>query len=265
VSEGVSTFLNVGKAGTEYIFLLLNFRPNGPKQAEIFDQLINQFGADLETKGRVIRAYAHKFHNVLSEVLDKPWPDDTAKKIEESTGPFLVIIDQDFTRFDPRTHDWAIEWFSSSLDPERNLRQIFTKIVRLVRSGGDVFGISDGDQVNSLEQVNDPATVDIGQVSVADEGELIAQARNDTSSSSPSPMPRRENGNDEKAPENAEADHLINDKEVARLTAMSLSWVRKERHLRNNGKAHVFNIDPVMVGTSPRYKISEVSAWIKAR
>lgn len=55
---------------------------------------------------------------------------------------------------------------------------------------------------------------------------------------------------------------LICDKEVARLIGMSPSWVRVQRWKRRSEQEHVFNIDPVMIGTSPRYRIEQIEAWI---
>ena len=57
--------------------------------------------------------------------------------------------------------------------------------------------------------------------------------------------------------------HLICDKELASWMAMSGSWVRVERHKRRNGLPHTLNIDPVMIGSSPRYRVEDVEAFIK--
>ena len=57
---------------------------------------------------------------------------------------------------------------------------------------------------------------------------------------------------------------LIGDGEVAELLSMSRSWVRKQRFLRRRGLDHNFKIDPVMIGSSPRYPLEDVEAWIAA-
>ena len=56
---------------------------------------------------------------------------------------------------------------------------------------------------------------------------------------------------------------LIRDKELASRMAMSGSWVRGERHKRRKGLPHTLNIDPVMIGSSPRYRIEDVEAFIE--
>lgn len=57
---------------------------------------------------------------------------------------------------------------------------------------------------------------------------------------------------------------FLSDIEVAKLLKMSRSWVRQQRYLRLHGKEHVLDIDPVYVGTSPRYRASEVINWTEA-
>lgn len=53
------------------------------------------------------------------------------------------------------------------------------------------------------------------------------------------------------------------DKEIASELRMSVSWVRKQRWLRRRGEEHVFTLDPVMIGKTPRYRHSDVQSWIE--
>ena len=55
---------------------------------------------------------------------------------------------------------------------------------------------------------------------------------------------------------------LVKDREVAEMTSMSQSWVRQERFRRRKGLHHVLNIDPVMIGNSPRYRIEDLEAFL---
>jgi predicted DNA-binding transcriptional regulator AlpA len=54
---------------------------------------------------------------------------------------------------------------------------------------------------------------------------------------------------------------LLRDADIAELLGMSKSWVRKQRMLRRHGADHVLAIDPVMIGSAPRYWWAEVQAW----
>jgi hypothetical protein len=56
--------------------------------------------------------------------------------------------------------------------------------------------------------------------------------------------------------------NLINDASFASMLSMSTSWIRGERSKRLKGKDHTLEIDPVMIGSSPRYLISDVEAFI---
>jgi len=56
--------------------------------------------------------------------------------------------------------------------------------------------------------------------------------------------------------------YLLNDQAIAKAASMSPSWVRVQRHLRKRGKPHTLTIDPVMIGSSPRYRTKDVEAWI---
>ena len=55
---------------------------------------------------------------------------------------------------------------------------------------------------------------------------------------------------------------LMNDYSIAEMLSMSVSWVRKQRWLRRGGQPHVLTIDPIMIGSAPRYRVSDVEAWL---
>lgn len=55
---------------------------------------------------------------------------------------------------------------------------------------------------------------------------------------------------------------LISDADIADMLGMSRSWVRKERLNRRRALPHTLIIDPVMIGSAPRYRRSEVMDWV---
>ena len=57
---------------------------------------------------------------------------------------------------------------------------------------------------------------------------------------------------------------LINDREVSKLLCMSSGWVRNQRHRRRHGEEHSLTIDPVMIGSSPRYRLDDLMDWIES-
>ncbi|HJT43945.1 MAG TPA: hypothetical protein VJ750_10640 [Rhizomicrobium sp.] len=58
-----------------------------------------------------------------------------------------------------------------------------------------------------------------------------------------------------------EEPELITDKDIARRAGFSPEWVRLQRHHRRHGRPHVLDIDPVIVGSKPRYLAEDVNAW----
>jgi hypothetical protein len=60
-------------------------------------------------------------------------------------------------------------------------------------------------------------------------------------------------------------DPLWSDRDLASFLRMSGSWVRKQRMLRRAGEPHVLTVDPIMVGSSPRYRVSAIAAWLEAQ
>lgn len=66
-----------------------------------------------------------------------------------------------------------------------------------------------------------------------------------------------------KPSENTKHDDLfVSDKRIAEMLSVTPSWVRKQRSLRLNKQEHVLTIDPIYVGSSPRYETEEVLKWI---
>ncbi len=58
---------------------------------------------------------------------------------------------------------------------------------------------------------------------------------------------------------------LVDDAYIAKRISMSPGWVRKQRFNRRHGLPHVFDIDPVMIGSAPRYRLEDVLAWISSQ
>ena len=61
------------------------------------------------------------------------------------------------------------------------------------------------------------------------------------------------------------AGSLYSDADLALLIRMSRSWIRKERMRRRAGLPHHLTVDAVMIGSSPRYRVSDIEAWLEAQ
>lgn len=58
---------------------------------------------------------------------------------------------------------------------------------------------------------------------------------------------------------------LCSDSDLASLLRISRSWVRKQRMYRRAGLTHALTIDPIMIGSRPRYRLADVEAWLEAQ
>ena len=63
--------------------------------------------------------------------------------------------------------------------------------------------------------------------------------------------------------ENVAIHEFASDKRIAERLDLSASWVRKQRWLRRHGHEHTLDIDPVMIGGSPRYRLSDIQNWVE--
>lgn len=56
---------------------------------------------------------------------------------------------------------------------------------------------------------------------------------------------------------------FFKDKDIAHLLSVSPQSIRVQRYNRRHGKDHYLTIDPVMIGSSPRYAWEDVAALIE--
>lgn len=61
------------------------------------------------------------------------------------------------------------------------------------------------------------------------------------------------------------AKRLLTDRDVADRLAVSPNTIRTQRHLRLTGKPHWFILDPIMIGSCPRYDLEEFEEWLASR
>jgi hypothetical protein len=55
---------------------------------------------------------------------------------------------------------------------------------------------------------------------------------------------------------------LIDDEQIARKLCVSRQWVRGQRFKKRHDLPHVLNIEPVMIGSLPRYRAEDFDQWI---
>lgn len=55
---------------------------------------------------------------------------------------------------------------------------------------------------------------------------------------------------------------FLNDRDVATILNVSPNTIRVQRHYRLHGKDHYLKIDPVRIGSLPRYRREDVAALV---
>jgi len=266
MAEGVTSFLDVTKRGAQYLFVLVNFRPIDVDEETTLDRTINQFGADLEKLGRVVRAHPHRFHETYNEVRAKAWPEELAAQMDSYADPFILVIDQDFAEFEPQHHSWVIRWFDRSPSFIPDLQDMFSVSARKLRDGENV--ISHLKAAVQFENVTPVGPITELEVEESDQLAEFSKGQGDPTpapqAASTQPMAKKGGPRDDSADE-IDLNKLINDAEVARLTSMSKPWVRQQRKKLRDGETHIFDVQPVMIGDSPRYRLADVLDWIKSQ
>jgi hypothetical protein len=101
---------------------------------------LDAFGADLGTSDQVIESYKSNEVQTFHEVQGKNWPIAFRKQLSADVDPCMLVIAQDFDRFDPSNDPWAAVWFSQLAAYAQDLPRLFHKLAVLSRSGEDVFG-----------------------------------------------------------------------------------------------------------------------------
>lgn len=56
---------------------------------------------------------------------------------------------------------------------------------------------------------------------------------------------------------------FYSDRDIAKMLKVSPSWVRGQRFNRRHGRDHCLDVDPVMVGSLPRYAPEAIEDWVE--
>ena len=58
---------------------------------------------------------------------------------------------------------------------------------------------------------------------------------------------------------------FVDDAWLAQRVSMSVATIRAQRFKRRHEIPHWLDIDPVMIGSKPRWRLSDAEAWLKRR
>jgi len=57
---------------------------------------------------------------------------------------------------------------------------------------------------------------------------------------------------------------FVSDLWLAQQLHVARSTIRVQRHLRQNGKPHWLELDPIYIGSIPRYRTQDAMAWLRS-
>ena len=58
---------------------------------------------------------------------------------------------------------------------------------------------------------------------------------------------------------------FVDDQWIAERIGMKVSTIRSQRFKRRHGLPHWLDLDPVMIGSKPRYRLSSALEWLQGR
>jgi hypothetical protein len=136
--EAVVEFATVTLRERSYLFFVVSRRPfEDSEEEQRLEKDLRQFGRHLGREGAVIRTYPEEARSARQDVLRRRWPQDVRAKIEQTKEPFLMVINRDYSEFDPESDPWAIVWLEGRKPDD--LVRLFQRLADEVLDGQDLF------------------------------------------------------------------------------------------------------------------------------
>jgi hypothetical protein len=141
MADFVSTLQEVKVGSYRWLFLLITLSDYASPIREEMNRQSLAFGADLRLSGLYVQGFDTAQRQIADEVLLKEWPEETRDRMTQAAEPVLIVIDTDWTAFDPRSDRWAIIWLSDVLPgrEEIDLRPLLKMLATAAKRGDDVI------------------------------------------------------------------------------------------------------------------------------
>jgi hypothetical protein len=121
----------------KYLVIVINTDPDNSVMAREIKNQLEGFGHDLYEIGAVSLPFNASLDVVAEQVKSKQWPEDISKRLRDR--PYMLVINQDFNEFDPRTDSYAFFWFSNLNGQVGKVAEVFHEMAKEAWSGGDLF------------------------------------------------------------------------------------------------------------------------------
>ena len=119
--EKVSTLRELNLRGSRYLFILSQERRHGGDLQETLDKKFDKFGDIGGLPVRAVRATKIGRNRVQRELEKKAWPSAIKARLKSDADPILVVIEADFSGFDPTKDDWRIIWLGDARQPSNSI------------------------------------------------------------------------------------------------------------------------------------------------
>lgn len=96
------------------------------------------FGLDLGPAGTVVQAYPQRMYEIVEEVLDKEWNEESRSRLLDAQDPVILIVDTNWVDFDPSEHDHGFVWLSAFRESPNEIRRMLHGLANHAKEG-DLF------------------------------------------------------------------------------------------------------------------------------
>ncbi|NHF60360.1 hypothetical protein FK220_013480 [Flavobacteriaceae bacterium TP-CH-4] len=139
MSSRVSTFEELKIGNFEYLFIVVEWNDYQGRVATEIEKHTDTFGAHLGIKGLIVKAYKKATYSTADQVLQKNWPKDIQKKLKRSQDPIIIIIENDFSSFDPENNRWALIEFVGFYKKTDGIPKLFDTLATITSKEENLF------------------------------------------------------------------------------------------------------------------------------
>ena len=144
MSEQVTSFIPVEAGEQRYLFFFVTWNDFVTPITEELQKHRESFGEALGLRGSVIQAYRSARGDTYQEVVQKDWPQQVSERMNSEQDSFMLVIGEDFNKFDPKIHQWSLVWFSDFWKQTDSIWRVFAALAQKVRRGDDIFDYLEG-------------------------------------------------------------------------------------------------------------------------
>lgn len=95
--------------------------------------LLQRFARELGEKATLVVPFIEDINQIKNTILSKPWTKEQLEMIQKMPG--MLMIEVDFSEFDPTQNKWAYFHFDVEEDSLKDIEKLLKKIAQIVKQG----------------------------------------------------------------------------------------------------------------------------------